>query len=665
MAFRFTFTLRSGSPSSMQSMVLLLGFFVLGGCAQHTPLLRADPNIAANAPPAPQLARLGLQALAEGRASDAATLFSAAVKFDPQNPDLHALLGTAYHALLRSGQPDKRELALAGYALAMRYDPISWLPHLQTGRLHAEAGEWTAARDAFILALERGPDNRDALYGLAQAAWYLNDTGLALWSTDKLAPDGKIDARTHRILALVAARMGDRAAAERHLAAYRESVDSLEQADYLTRRLADILRAPVIEKAAIDSPVSARPPPPANLLTPLAPVAPLAPEEKPGGTPLAPTPRPTWYRCDNNPSLAGQAVPQVQQGAHPPQTQTVNVDEGVTMPPLPAPCPGDKPPPMALLEVSMLASTDVVSRNIGINLLDGLSLYLGAARNITRATDANGIVQRTLSASTSTSLGDLSTATAIRYSLNIANTGFLLSEFLARPTLLILDRTPATFFSGANVTIGLAGSGGSSSLLSDKPVGVSLTATPTFLDDESLMLALRVTRSAITNDINAGSFSQSFSTTRNSLSTNVVLRYGETLILSGMLERTVSNSTSGTPLLQDIPLLQYLFRNDQKMELNRELLTIVTPRRLIDANADAATEPMNGKTISRHRLSAVVEAYVKQTHGQSSAVHVIARGLGANELFKAPRRGDLADDGWYKSNRIQRFVDDLKNVLFF
>ena len=83
MAFRFTFTLRSGSPSSMQSMVLLLGFFVLGGCAQHTPLLRADPNIAANAPPAPQLAHLGLQALAEGRASDAATLFSAAVKFDP------------------------------------------------------------------------------------------------------------------------------------------------------------------------------------------------------------------------------------------------------------------------------------------------------------------------------------------------------------------------------------------------------------------------------------------------------------------------------------------------------------------------------------------------------------------------------------------------------
>ncbi len=664
MALRFTSASSSCSRRPLQKISFFCSFLVLGGCAQHAQMLSArdtlaeqNRNIVANAPAAPQLAQLGLKALAEGRASEAVTLFSAAIKFDPKNSDYHALLGTAYHALLRSGQPDKHELALAGYALAIRYDPMSWLPHLQTGRLHAEAGEWTAARDAFILALERVPDKRDALYGLAQSAWYLNDTGLALWTTDQLAHDGKIDARTQRIMALVAARIGDRAAADLHLAAYGKLLEnSQEQVDYLAKRLEVILREPIIPNSLADKQASASPAPSAKL---------AAPENKPSATPVATAARPTWYRCDITPSLAGQAVSPAQQAAHPPQVQGINVDEGVTMPPLPAPCPGDKPPPMALLEVSMLASTDVVSRNIGINLLDGLSLYLGAAQNATRAADANGIVQRTISNTTSASLGGVSTATAIRYSLNIANTGFLLSEFLARPTLLILDRTPATFFSGANVTIGLAGTAGSSSMLSDKPVGVSLTATPTFLDDETLMLALRVTRSAITNDINAGSFSQSFSTTRNSLSTNVLLHYGETLILSGMLERTVSNSTSGTPLLQDIPLLQYLFRNDQKMELNREILTIVTPRRLIDANADAAADPLDGKTISRHRLSATVEEYVRQTHGKSSSVDMIARGLSANRLFKAPRRGDVSDDGWHNTNRIKRFVDDIKNALFF
>src|SRR5204862_5632091 len=73
-------------------------------------------------------------------------------------------------------------------------------------------------------------------------------------------------------------------------------------------------------------------------------------------------------------------------------------------------------------------------------------------------------------------------AAGILYTLNIANATETNDEVIARPTLVVLDRQPSQFFSGANISIALAGQYGGSVV--EKPIGVSLSVTPTFIDDD-------------------------------------------------------------------------------------------------------------------------------------------------------------------------------------
>jgi type IV pilus assembly protein PilQ len=53
---------------------------------------------------------------------------------------------------------------------------------------------------------------------------------------------------------------------------------------------------------------------------------------------------------------------------------------------------------------------------------------------------------------------------------------------------------------------------------------------------------------------------------------------GETVVLGGVFEQTKGDRVSKVPLLGDIPLLGYLFRNTNKSDTKRELLIFVTPQ---------------------------------------------------------------------------------------
>jgi type IV pilus assembly protein PilQ len=62
------------------------------------------------------------------------------------------------------------------------------------------------------------------------------------------------------------------------------------------------------------------------------------------------------------------------------------------------------------------------------------------------------------------------------------------------------------------------------------------------------------------------------------VTTNVLVNNGETVVLGGVFEQNKTNSKSAVPLLGDIPLLGYLFQNNAKKTVKRELLIFVTPQ---------------------------------------------------------------------------------------
>ena len=57
------------------------------------------------------------------------------------------------------------------------------------------------------------------------------------------------------------------------------------------------------------------------------------------------------------------------------------------------------------------------------------------------------------------------------------------------------------------------------------------------------------------------------------------MKYGETLILSGLSGATWESSNSGVPVLRDVPLVQYPVQPSDRARLCKSVLIIVTPRR--------------------------------------------------------------------------------------
>lgn len=65
---------------------------------------------------------------------------------------------------------------------------------------------------------------------------------------------------------------------------------------------------------------------------------------------------------------------------------------------------------------------------------------------------------------------------------------------------------------------------------------------------------------------------------KRSISTNVTVRDGETLVLGGVIEDNVSQRKDKVPLLGDIPLLGRLFQSRSRQSVKKNLLIFVTPR---------------------------------------------------------------------------------------
>ena len=67
------------------------------------------------------------------------------------------------------------------------------------------------------------------------------------------------------------------------------------------------------------------------------------------------------------------------------------------------------------------------------------------------------------------------------------------------------------------------------------------------------------------------------------IESTVAVQSGETVALGGLIQDDVDNATTGVPLLSEIPVLGYLFKNTREVTARRELLVMITPRIVRDA----------------------------------------------------------------------------------
>jgi len=305
-----------------------------------------------------------------------------------------------------------------------------------------------------------------------------------------------------------------------------------------------------------------------------------------------------------------------------------------------------------MLDVAIIATEEDNSDTFGVNLLDGLRIQFGNS-------SGSAAVLRNATSDLVNKVNDTAVITriiqipAITYTLNIANAQDRRNEVLARPTLVALGGLPSTFFSGVDVIGAAISTGAGGSVQVQKEAGVKLSLTPEFLPDDLIKIQVTAERTFLTNPSSNVVFDFRLDTSKTLVSANVAMKFGETLILSGLSERNTESNSSGVPVLRDIPIVQYLFHRKSKRDYFKSVLIMVTPRRpnytsrsQHDVEADAAK--MNEFEKVHAEFENKFKVWFKPVPTAALAISMIE----TSPLFREFRTGDLKLDSWLSRDSV-------------
>lgn len=146
-------------------------------------------------------------------------------------------------------------------------------------------------------------------------------------------------------------------------------------------------------------------------------------------------------------------------------------------------------------------------------------------------------------------------------------------EIISTPSLFTENQQPAFIESGEEIPYQEVSEGGGTAITFKKAV-LSLKVTPQILPNNNVLLQLQVNQDRPNNRIVLGVPAIS---TRQ-ISTNVLVRHGQTIVLGGVYEANQEQAAQRTPFLGKIPLVGWLFKQENVKENKRELLIFVTPR---------------------------------------------------------------------------------------
>lgn len=636
-------TIRAGDQSARQSGEVISAVRPALG---KLPVLRDSTKTRRNQPQ--QLAYEGLNLLADGDVSGASRKFNAALRLTPTEANFHLLNAVAYHLDLLNGNGAAVELARQGYDMAIQYSPSNWLGYFLRGRLRMEQQDYRGARADFAEALLFEGNEPQLLLSMASASYHHGDVTTAVAMIDRLdklkALSGAKELKAAAMIYAAAGRTSDAERIAQQMATGGES--QAWRHEHLHRRIADWAR--VHEASARTIKTQTR--------TDLASSA----ISNIGDSLIA--------QVGQTDGLLGG--PASGQPGGSPNGQPGGQQSG---PPALRPGPDAVGDPtmstrMVIVDVVIIQTDESVGTAKGFNLLRGLQLNFGLPASVTGKpawSRSTAIVTDPAKGAPSAITREVSLS-GLSYSLNIFNATGQRNEILARPTIVAMADQVSDFFAGVELTAAAVGSGnvGGQAVQIQKQIGVSLAVKPAFLPDGRVQLAVQAERTFIKTPSPDVIFSFRLETSKTRVNSNVVMRYGETLILSGLSEKESENVRDGVPVLQDIPLIQYAFSQGSTKEFQKSVLILLTPR-----PAEYVYQPESARIASENELSAderpIANLRARYTDWFKPYPNwaSVFNHLQSNSLYREFRTGDVELERWSSSqslmNRLKQSIDFL------
>ncbi len=616
----------------------------------------------------------GLLALAEKKPVKANENFQRALKYDPRNGLLHMLNALTHQLRGEAGDPEHYKLAEVGYKLAARIDPGDGKVHYLMGVLQFKQRNFRQAQEHFTTAVMRDVNQADYLMGLAAASYYLGELGRAYANIERALSLTPSNPATLQASGIIYASLG--AFDKANNSSNQLGTISKVRQNYLNQRIRDWQNYYAQNKIKTDEQIKIQ----------LAQNLDIFGVPKGGmfdstdssnEDPLSQT-RPGDSSSDSDSDSTGSlaVAPSVPAAVSTPATPTVIPDTrkspGITKvksqlvnKKIVPPKPKIKIPEMAMVDVAIIRTEEIYKTSKGVNLLNGLNIFFKGdqARSFLNPFGGQVITTPTVNDAVVMQLG--AAGAGLTYSLNIFSDNYDRNEVIARPTILVEDRKKSSFFSGGTLHIVIEGGVAGSGAMQPLPAGVKLDVTPKFLDSDTIDLNVYAERTFLEaglSQVSSNITGTTFATTmKTSIAANLSLRYGETMVISGLSDQEKEVIDDKVPGIGDLPIFQYLFRQQVKTSSKKTILVLLTPRRAglsyetgdpIEAASRAGTENIDKleKSASWMRPASNLKAFVKH--------------LGKYEFFNHYRKGDMQLESWAGEKNIDDAISRTLEYLY-
>jgi len=145
-------------------------------------------------------------------------------------------------------------------------------------------------------------------------------------------------------------------------------------------------------------------------------------------------------------------------------------------------------------------------------------------------------------------------------------------EVLSNPRVITSNQREAVIEQGTEIPFQEASSSGATSTSFKKAV-LSLRVTPQITPDDRIIMDLEVSKDSV-----GQTFGGIPSIDTQSVTTQVLVDNGETIVLGGIFEQTIREDIEQVPFFGDMPVIGNLFRSRAQQDDKNELLIFVTPK---------------------------------------------------------------------------------------
>lgn len=162
-----------------------------------------------------------------------------------------------------------------------------------------------------------------------------------------------------------------------------------------------------------------------------------------------------------------------------------------------------------------------------------------------------------------------------------------ITDVEAVPIIHTLDNRQATILSGQETPVRVIDASSFGQVnqapranVQFKETGIKLIATPSVTADRQIRMDIEVERSSIQA---LAAADLGFTIPKQNAKSRLLVGDGETAVIGGLTETTVTRNRQGIPLLSSLPFVGNLFAFTENRESRKDLIVLVTPRIVDDA----------------------------------------------------------------------------------